>query len=92
MQKRLAWWCVVLSIVDGYFSLARAGHFVELNPVMRPLLQGRPFAFVAVKLVATLAGVWGLARSRSRLAPWLLAACIAGFAVIDAYWVATWRC
>ena len=86
---RLVALIVGLSLVDGVFSLVRAGHFVELNPLARPLLQGRPFAFVALKLVGTLVGVGVLARSRRRSASWLLGACAACYAVIDGYWLLT---
>ena len=87
--RKLAVLVVALSLVDGVFSLARAGHFVELNPLARPLLTERPFAFVALKLVGTLVGVRALARSRRPSATWLLAACAAGYAIIDGYWLLT---
>lgn len=87
MRTALALAILVLSMVDGGFSLRFAGAFHEVNPLLRRLLCS-PVSFVAAKTVLVALGVWILAaRDRSRASFAMLVAGVAAYGAVDTYWV-----
>lgn len=78
---------LVLSVVDAVFSLAFAGGFSEVNPLLRPLLHV-PVAFVIAKTILVTVGVWLLAaRDRSSASAGLLVTGVVAYGALDTYWV-----
>jgi hypothetical protein len=79
-----------LSALDAFLTLrgVRARLFAELNPLAAWLITRSSAAFVLAKMALALGGFWVLARQRSSdVARVLLAAGLAAYAALDAYWI-----
>jgi DNA-binding NarL/FixJ family response regulator len=82
--------CCLLSALDTYFTYryVRSGTVRELNPLLRPLVHGHPWAFLAIKNLLSLTAFFVAIRLRwARVGPYLIISALLSYALVDAYWV-----
>lgn len=81
---------LALSALDTYwtFRFVRDGTVQEMNPLLRPLVLEHPGLFFAAKNFLALLGIFAIARFHLfRPGAHLLRATLAGYLVLDLYWL-----
>ncbi len=88
--RRYAIAFVILSAIDTVLTYVnvRSGRVVELNPLLRPLVLEHPWTFLIVKNAVALTAFFLVSRFQLfRIGPYVLGTTVAGYAVLDAYWI-----
>ena len=81
---------LVLAVADSILTwhYVRSGAAIELNPLIRPLLEGSPWLFFLAKNAAAIAVFLVIARFQFfRIGRWFVYATVAAYALLDAYWI-----